>query len=96
MVGNELPKLTWLMNGNKSFFFDGDVIQYEVAVSDAEDGTVGNGIKKEQVSISIDYLENGYDVAQIELNHQATEVTSQFGHSNCFPLLQRGTEASGS
>ncbi len=78
IVGNEPPSIEWDFAGNKSFFFDNQTLSYAVKVQDDEDGKIGNGIKDDRVVVSIDYLENGYDVTQIELGHQAAEAASQF------------------
>lgn len=78
LVGNELPQIHWEVAGNKTFFWEGNPIQYEVQVSDNEDGELGSGIDPASVSVSIDYLERGYDANEIALGHKALMEASQF------------------
>lgn len=78
LVGNELPQLAWKLTGNQTFYWADQPITYEVDVSDVEDGSLGNGIQAEQVNISIDYLERGYDANEIAMGHQALQEASAF------------------
>lgn len=71
-VGNEVPSVSIALNGNKTFFFDNEKIDYEVKIKDKEDGTIGNGISPEDVAVSINYLE-GYDKTLLEQGHKANE-----------------------
>jgi cytochrome c len=68
-VGNEIPNVKVDVAGNKSFYLGDDVINYSVSVNDKEDGSIGKGIKKEDVVISINYLE-GYDKNAVTIGHQ--------------------------
>ncbi len=69
-VGNEPPKVAFEIKGNKSFYWNGKPISYEVKVSDKEDGSLAsNGIKAEEVRVSIDHLQ-GYDKTVIAQGHQ--------------------------
>ncbi|HEV7378285.1 MAG TPA: PQQ-dependent sugar dehydrogenase, partial [Dyadobacter sp.] len=66
IAGNEPPVINLDIAGNKTFFFKGDPIQYNVAVSDKEDGSLTDGkIKPEQVAVSIDYTAEGFDYAEV-------------------------------
>ena len=67
-VGNETPKLTIEIQGNSSFYWPGRVIDYEVILSDEEDGKIGNGINESEVIFDIATLE-GYDKSEV-LGHQ--------------------------
>lgn len=78
LVGNDLPQISWNVQGNKSFFWEGSPLQYEVQVSDREDGSLGNGIDPKSVVITVDYLERGYDANEVALGHQALMEASQF------------------
>jgi len=78
LVGNELPKLSWNFTGNQSFYWDNQQVDYEVKVTDAEDGTIGNGIDPNQVNLSINFLERGYDVNEIAMGHEAMMEASAF------------------
>lgn len=72
-VGNAPPTVAWQLGGNQSFYFDGVKIPYEVVVKDAEDGELGSGIDTKRVSVSIDYLSEGKDIAAVVLGHQTKE-----------------------
>ena len=78
LVGNEIPNLDWKMEGNSSFYLDNQVLNYEVAVSDKEDGTIGGGIDPNRINVSIDYLERGSDITEIAQGHQAMLEASNF------------------
>ncbi len=70
-VGNEVPTVAVAVKGNKTFYWDKQPIEYEVNVSDKEDGSLANKkIAEEDVAVSIDYLE-GYDKTLIAQGHQA-------------------------
>ncbi|WP_435354463.1 ThuA domain-containing protein [Emticicia sp. SJ17W-69] len=68
-VGNAEPKVSIAVKNNKSFFFDDEKIDYEVKVSDKEDGTIAKGIDAGDVVVNINYLE-GYDKTMIEQGHK--------------------------
>ncbi|PZX55731.1 PQQ-dependent sugar dehydrogenase [Algoriphagus chordae] len=63
-VGNEAPAVTIAWEGNKSFYFGKEAINYSVTAKDKEDGE----IDPSQIKMSVDYLEGGYDL--IEMGHQ--------------------------
>jgi cytochrome c len=69
-VGNAEPEVKIAVNGNKSFFFDDNKINYSVAVKDKEDGIVGKGISAEDVVVNISYLE-GFDKTVLEQGHRS-------------------------
>ncbi len=79
LVGNELPEIDWALKGNQSFYFEDTPVAYEVSVKDKEDGAIGSGIDASAVSISIDYLERGFDANEVALGHKALQEASQFG-----------------
>ena len=63
-VGNEAPVVSIDWEGNRSFYFGQEVINYAVTANDKEDGE----IDPSQINLTIDYLEGGYDI--IEMGHQ--------------------------
>lgn len=76
-VGNEAPKVDWSISGNQSFYFGERSIPYTVAVNDEEDGsTINETIDPRRLRISIDYLKEGKDVAEIILGHQTAEMST--------------------
>ncbi|MDX2303787.1 MAG: ThuA domain-containing protein [Microscillaceae bacterium] len=78
LAGNELPELSWKFTGNRSFYWDKYALEYEVIAKDKEDGTVGNGIDPQNVYVSIEFLEKGYDTNEIAMGHQALQEASLF------------------
>lgn len=72
-VGNEAPVLTVELP-QKSFFTPNQPIQYQVNVSDKEDGTLGKGINPERVAVNIDYLAEGYDKVAIAQGHRSADA----------------------
>lgn len=69
-VGNEPPKVTIATPGNKTFYWDGQPLSYEVSVTDREDGSTAKGtIPAEEVQIRLDFVE-GYDKTMLAQGHQ--------------------------
>ena len=77
-VGNEPPAVAFnIKKGNKTFYFPNKPIDYEVSVSDKEDGNLTNGkIKPEQVAVSIDYMPIGYDKIEASQNHRGVDAVA--------------------
>jgi cytochrome c len=80
VAGNEPPVLEFdLAGSNKTFFFPGSKISYDVRVSDREDGSLAAGtIDPSQVAINIDYLPEGYDKIAIAQGHQFSSQHARF------------------
>ncbi|MBK8504918.1 MAG: ThuA domain-containing protein [Saprospiraceae bacterium] len=78
MAGNEPPQLSWNIQGNQTFYWPGATVEYNLNVIDKEDGSVGNGIDPESVTLSIKYLEQGVDINEIALGHEALANASRF------------------
>ena len=77
-VGNEPPAVAFnIKKGNKTFYFPNKPIDYEVTVSDKEDGDLTNGkIKPDQVAVSIDYMPIGYDKIEASQNHRGVDAVA--------------------
>ncbi|GGB99690.1 ThuA domain-containing protein [Dyadobacter sediminis] len=70
-AGNAVPKVDVAIKGNKTFYWNGKPVNYEVSVMDKEDGSLADKkIPEEDVMLTIDYLE-GYDKTQLAQGHQA-------------------------
>lgn len=52
-VGNEPPKVAITLNGNQRYFWPGRTLNWRIAVSDDEDGTVGSGIEAGAVEAAL-------------------------------------------
>ena len=76
MVGNALPDITWKIEGNRSFFFPNQSLNYEVVVNDVEDGKVSQ-TNPGDVTVSFDFLEKGHDINEVSLGHEAMMETSK-------------------
>lgn len=78
-VGNEPPVLSVEMpKSNKSFYVANKPFNYDIKVSDKEDGTLGKGIDSERVIINIDYLPEGYDKVAIAQGHRSADAGAKF------------------
>lgn len=79
VAGNEPPRVTLDYKGNRTFFFDNSRIDYNVAVSDREDGSLASSeISPQAVAISIDYVSEGLRFTPVMLRHAALDSSTQF------------------
>lgn len=86
VAGNEPPKVSLTLTGNKTFFFPNKPFSYAVAVSDKEDGK----IDPKQVAVSIDYASEGFDLAEVSQQQRSVDASTRFavaqaliGKSDC-------------
>jgi cytochrome c len=79
-AGNASPVVKFdFTRGNTSFYFPGNSIAYAVNVTDKEDGSLKDKrIKPSQVSVSINYLSEGYDMTTIAQNQHRYDASAQF------------------
>ncbi len=78
-AGNEPPVVTFNMQGNQTFFFPSKSFEYEVKVTDKEDGTLETGgISQDQISVSFNYMKEGFDKVEITQGHLSADATAQF------------------
>ena len=81
-VGNEPPKVSFTLAGNRSFYFADNPLNYQVQVTDKEDGAVTKNI-----AISLDYQSLGTDETLIAQGHQqrtaALNGKTLVGSSDC-------------
>ena len=86
-AGNEIPRIDLaLTGGNPSFFVPGQPIAYNVNVTDAEDGTVGNGIDPKRVAFSVDYLAEGYDKTIVAAGHRTADASSMISRGEALVM----------
>ena len=79
VVGNVTPEVTLNVSGNADFFFPNTKVDYEAIVVDAEDGSVEDGaIKADQVAMSIDYISEGFDFAEVIQSQRSVDATARF------------------
>lgn len=79
-AGNAVPEVAFnFTKGNSSFFFPGNTVNYAVSVSDKEDGSLANKkILPAQVSVSINYLSEGYDLTVVAQNQNKFDASAEF------------------
>lgn len=71
-AGNEAPQvMIEVTGGNKSFFLEGEPLNYKVTVSDPNDTAK---FDPQNLFVSVDYPKGGYDKAESTLGHQQGEV----------------------
>ena len=71
VAGNEPPSVSISVEGNQSYYFPNGSRNYHIEVSDKEDGSTADGkIPADRVLVSIDFLSQGYDSAQVAAGHQ--------------------------
>ncbi|WP_460514240.1 ThuA domain-containing protein [Cyclobacterium sediminis] len=66
-AGNIAPSINVTFEGNGSFYFPNQKVNYEVTVTDPDDPTVGEDLSS--LYLSADYIE-GFDKAEAALGHQ--------------------------
>lgn len=76
-AGNQPPTVALdVMKGNKSFYFPGQPIAYQVSVSDKEDGSLASGkILPKQVIVRATYQDDAAVKPTTEAGHKFTEAT---------------------
>lgn len=64
---NAAPTVNWNFgNQNRSFYQPGETVQYQIQVSDPEDGSLADGrIQPSDVLVHMDYLEAGVPLSQL-------------------------------
>ncbi len=67
LAGNAPPKVDITIAGNNQFYWPGASLNYRATASDQEDGEIST----ENISLTIDYLERGYDMVAIAQGHLA-------------------------
>lgn len=66
-AGNDVPNVKMTVTkGNSTFFFPNEEIEYEVDVTDAEDGSLASGkILSSRVSVSMNYAADGFTFPKV-------------------------------
>jgi cytochrome c len=79
-VGNEPPVVSFdLANANKTFYFPGTKLNYQVKVQDKEDGSIANGkIQPSQIAVSLDYMPLGYVVNKRSIGPSYLEIANRY------------------
>lgn len=77
MAGNQPPQVTLdVAKGNKSFYFPGQSIAYQVNVVDKEDGSLANGrIQAKQVMVRATYQDEANATSESQAGHKFSEAT---------------------
>lgn len=80
VAGNAVPEVKLAFTkGNSSFYFPGNTIAYAVSVADKEDGSLANKrIPAAAVSVSINYLSEGYDMTVVAQKQNSFDASAQY------------------
>ncbi len=75
VAGNEKPEVSIDFNGkNRTFYFGDKSLDYQVLVSDKEDGSTADGsIKNEEVAVTFDYVPAGFDPIEMASKQSGAE-----------------------
>ncbi|MEX2345456.1 MAG: PQQ-dependent sugar dehydrogenase [Balneolaceae bacterium] len=91
VAGNERPEVNLeITRGNRSFYFPDKMIDYQVQVSDHEDGSLSDGgIVPERVSMTAEYIPSGITPSQLaELQDEgALDSGATLRHVNAKALI---------
>jgi len=74
VAGNTSPEIGINLSGNQTFFFPGRPFNYDIKVSDKEDGIVD----PHQVAASIDYTSEGFDYAELIQGQRSVDASTKF------------------
>ncbi len=75
VAGNEPPKITFDVPGNRSFFFENQPLRYTVSVTDKEDGIV----TADRVAFSVDQVSESFDTTWMAQGDVAVDASTRFG-----------------
>ena len=75
IAGNEPPDIDMEITGNTQFYFPNTPVLYSTSVHDAEDG---GAVNPEYVAMSIDYLSDGFDYAEIIQAQRSVDATTRY------------------
>ena len=75
IAGNEPPDIELSLTGNESFFFPGVPFGYDIKVSDTEDG---DALDPSHIAVSIDYVSEGFDYAEVIQGQRSVDATTRF------------------
>ena len=97
LAGNDEPVVDITWSGNSEFFVNGGSGNYEVAVTDKEDGSLGSGVDANKVQVTFDFLPQGYDITQIAAGHQKAELPGKImmAESDCKACHQMNEKSAG-
>ncbi len=75
VAGNDKPEVSIDFKGkNKTFYFGDKSLDYQVSVSDKEDGSTADGsIKPEEVAVTFDYVPAGFDPIEMASKQSGAE-----------------------
>lgn len=85
IAGNEPPVVDIAWNGNPEFYLQNGSGSYDVTVTDKEDGSLASGVAKDKITVTFDFLPQGYDMTVIAQGHQRSEMPGKIliAESDC-------------
>ncbi|MEX2232727.1 MAG: PQQ-dependent sugar dehydrogenase, partial [Cyclobacteriaceae bacterium] len=79
IAGNEPPVVNLEYDGNKTFFFNNNRINFNVTLTDKEDGSLVSGeISPKEIAVSFDYVSEGFRFTPALMRHAALDSSAQF------------------
>ncbi|HEX7779690.1 MAG TPA: PQQ-dependent sugar dehydrogenase, partial [Vicinamibacterales bacterium] len=79
VAGNDVPAAQVKLSGNETFFFPDQPLEYDVDITDKEDGTLASGqIPLDQVAIGIDYVREGFDLSALRQPDEKVDPATRF------------------
>lgn len=79
VAGNEPPAVKLTTSANSTFFFENATLDYQVDVTDREDGSLKTGeISPAEVAVSIDYVSEGFDFPATTVSHAWLDASTRF------------------
>lgn len=74
LAGNEPPQVDVDLQGaNQTFYMPNKKINYQVKVTDKEDGSLGKEIGEESVATTLDYIPDTYDPIEMSQSHRKAD-----------------------
>ena len=99
VAGNEPPSVNLTLSGNQSFFFPETSFDYDVQVQDEEDGA---SIDPAEIAVSIDYVSEGFDYAEVIQGQRSVDASTRFavaraimGQTDCSVCHQEAVRSAG-
>jgi cytochrome c len=98
IAGNEPPAVTVEVKGNSMFYLSGGTADYQVTVTDKEDGSTTDGkITSDKVLVTVDYIAQGFDKTAAAQGHQRPEMPGKIliAESDCKSCHQVDQKSAG-
>lgn len=89
LAGNAAPEIVIDWKGNRSFYFGGETVAYQVSVTDQEDPEIIDS----KIGFTIDYMQGGFDLIQTgpeeEIVSAGETLINQSGCKGCHGITNK-------